>query len=335
VSTCASCDLETVPHTEFCLACGNDAADGARRGRRFVATASSVDGGADGSARARLLVALLDSDPAALAWLLDHGGLEIEASVTTTQGELLERTLTAAGLQVTASEPTLAEAQRSFRWAGDRVDTAKIVATLSVGALAAALGVPLVAPAAAVTTVILATRRARTVTHRLALRPGVIERSLGIDPAMLSEAHLAMKRLSDPLVVQTLRACVEHVADIVDALHADGASLAFPEVGRLDLSVRDLLRLTTRFALAVDRLGGSADDPTPVVVDPAVKDEIDGQLVNVERALGRLRADVQEVRAPGARDRAIATAKRALVELRSMLDAGLELAASSAGRRVA
>jgi hypothetical protein len=294
-----------------------------------VATAAAD---ADVGACVRLLVALADVQPAVVTWLLGRGGLEIEASVTAAQGAELERMLTAVGLQVSASEPTLAEAQRSLRWAGDRNDTAKLGAIGSIAAAAVVFGVPLVAPAALATAAILVARRARPVTHRLALRPGILERSVGIDAGMLTEAHLAVKRLSDPLVASTLRACVEHVADMADALHEGGASLVVPEVARLDLSVRELLRLTIRFANAADRLGGSADDPTPVVVDEALKDEIDGQLVQVERALGRLRADVQEVRLPPARERALATSKRAVVELRTLLDGALALAASCVPR---
>lgn len=329
MSTCPQCELETVPHTEFCLVCGTDGADATRRRRRFTMTGESAT---DREGLLRLLGALVDAPSASLRWLVDAGRLEIDATVTTAQGAVLERMLTAAGLWVRADEPTLADANQSLRWGGDRTDTVKILATAVIAAVTLALGVPLVAPVGLVTAVVLGARRLRLVPHRLALRPGVLERSIGIDATLLTEAHAACKRLSDPLVLSTLRASVEHVADMAEALRAEGASFVQPEVARVDVQVHDLLRRVIRFALAADRLGGSPDDPTPVVLDQAVRDQLDGHLVEVQRALARLRTDVQEIRILAARGRALASSKRALIDLRARLDAALELAAAHAPR---
>lgn len=319
MKTCLRCGATLVPHAWACFDCGlvQEGQPPPWRLRRLEVSAIR-----DRARLARALHALgVESSLAQALVTLDRFALSAE--LTQAELETAQAMLSAAGAeQRVAEEFTVAE-QYTLRWEPGRWTLPKLGAAVVLGAGGAALALPLVLPAAIAAALVEVARAVDIVPHEATLpRNALLSRIEVFDPGLLAELRQVRKALTDPGVIELARRCVIAFAELDGVLRARGGHVLVPELGRLDLQCRELLRRMLELALACDRQARrGAADPRAA---PA-RAEAERHLEHARRQLDALGQTVADLLGQTAQQQLLQGPLKQLSELKIEIEAALEV----------
>src|SRR5262249_3376110 len=142
---------------------------------------------------------------------------------------------------------------------------------------------------------VLAARAVKLVPHRLLVTREAVEQKLpSLDQETFVEAHRVMRDLTDQRLRIALRTCVDHAAESLWVVRADGEHLWDPDLKDMDDKILGILRQALTLAGHVGRLALPDDDkPQPGLVE--TRGQIMRRLREIEKDLDRLRVHVRQM----------------------------------------
>jgi hypothetical protein len=309
-TVCAACMAPLIPSLDICFDCDlRVARDEPRAGRRY-----RVDGvRGDASRLASALRALCEGARAEdVDWMARQSTFDVVADVTAAQEERIAAMLRACGtrftlVQLPGGPPT------GVRMVWDGHVPAKMGASVAIGVFTLWIGAPIATVAAVGMIALLAARATRFVPREVTSTRARADELLGpVDAQLLADLRAARASMSDPKLIELVRALVAHVGDLATKLREDASHLTLAPFARADAALTQLARSSLKLAVAADRARprGGAEEAAAPYRSSSGYDEGVQRLRRIQQKLGDMRATVMAIRAGDPQSEALAESLR-------------------------
>jgi hypothetical protein len=314
-TVCASCSRDLLPGLEICFDCElpTPAAVQPRAVRRYRINEPPNDQGGLASLLSTLCPAMSKDD---VSWLVATGSFDIVAEVTPQEDARLFALLHARAPKIRALEDARGQSSLRLSFAG-RVRE-KLAATVVMGGVSVALGVPWVPLAAFAMSGVLVSRMVRIVPRRLLVERAQISALLGPLPEdIIAEARAARVSITSPAVLEAFRVGFGTVAQVSSALRSEGAHLTIEAVSTADGEVSRVAKVVSKLALAAQRAVPQTPPPSTGAPyrTPGAYDATLAQLAEVTQKLAALRGAAAQVRVDQPRGEVLAALRTGAKQL--------------------